>query len=474
MCTVAKKKDTKLKAKSKPKPQAPPPAAPSISAYRKVHTEDQEQDMMASIFSSMDQFATRTAPSTRKRKPEPERYHASPAHSNGKARSRTGGYERGDYYTDGDTSSDGPVEAFPSEPSSDADLDGNLFSPKKKPKIANDSGVIPAIDRMKHFHVGNNSAGEGNNVNSAAEDSFDDIDMDAYMAVDDDDFDDEPQKPSAPVKKEELPEVKFKPPMMSKPDEKKSLDATPAWLSVYDSLSVTKDDTLGSLASSSKSAGGSKATVLEDDGSFRFFWQDYLEHEGRLYFTGKTQDKKTNAWISCCVTVENLERNLFVLPRERRVEEDETGELYETDVKPDMDDVYDDFDRVRKKAGIKSWRAKYVKRRYAFGERDVPRDETDWLKVVYGFDGKEIIPQPDFCSYQYTEPQISANVSSPNFARIFGTNTSAFELLVLKRKIMGPCWLQIKKPVLDHKGVSYVVAIFSLNTHSRTESGFVV
>lgn len=34
-----------------------------------------------------------------------------------------------------------------------------------------------------------------------------------------------------------------------------------------------------------------------------------------------------------------------------------------------------------------------------------------------------------------------------------GTNTSAFELLVLKRKIMGPCWLQIKKPHMDHKGV---------------------
>lgn len=51
------------------------------------------------------------------------------------------------------------------------------------------------------------------------------------------------------------------------------------------------------------------------------------------------------------------------------------------------------------------------------------------------------------------EPQIPANVSSPTFSRIFGTNTSAFELLVLKRKIMGPCWLQIKKPHVEYKGV---------------------
>ena len=59
----------------------------------------------------------------------------------------------------------------------------------------------------------------------------------------------------------------------------------------------------------------------------------------------------------------------------------------ETDVVPSLTDVYADFDRVRKKAGIKSWKAKFVKRKYAFGERDVPRRETQWLKVVYGFNG---------------------------------------------------------------------------------------
>ena len=40
-----------------------------------------------------------------------------------------------------------------------------------------------------------------------------------------------------------------------------------------------------------------------------------------------------------------------------------------------------------------------------------------------------------------------------------GTSTSAFELLVLKSKIMGPCWLQIKKPQMDHKGVRTSVVV---------------
>ena len=57
-------------------------------------------------------------------------------------------------------------------------------------------------------------------------------------------------------------------------------------------------------------------------------------------------------------------------------------------------------------------------------------------------------------AYHGTEPQLPNHGSSPTFSRIFGTNTSAFELLVLKRKIMGPCWLQIKHPEIDNKGVS--------------------
>ena len=54
---------------------------------------------------------------------------------------------------------------------------------------------------------------------------------------------------------------------------------------------------------------------------------------------------------------------------------------------------------------------------------------------------------------ELTEPQLADNLCTPNIARVFGTKTSAFELLVLKRKIMGPCWLEIKKPEVKHNGV---------------------
>ena len=51
-----------------------------------------------------------------------------------------------------------------------------------------------------------------------------------------------------------------------------------------------------------------------------------------------------------------------------------------------MKDVSDSFDQVQKKAGIKGWKAKFVKRKYALEEADVPK-ESPWLKVIYSFDG---------------------------------------------------------------------------------------
>lgn len=51
-------------------------------------------------------------------------------------------------------------------------------------------------------------------------------------------------------------------------------------------------------------------------------------------------------------------------------------------------------------------------------------------------------------------PVVPMNACSQNIAQIFGTNTTAFKLLVLKGKFMGPCWIQIKQPEVDTKGVA--------------------
>lgn len=44
------------------------------------------------------------------------------------------------------------------------------------------------------------------------------------------------------------------------------------------------------------------------------------------------------------------------------------------------------------------------------------------------------------------EPALPVGLTSENIAHVFGAQTSAFELFIMKRKIMGPCWLRVEKP----------------------------
>ncbi|KAF5385769.1 hypothetical protein D9615_002206 [Tricholomella constricta] len=416
-----KKKGKADTQKAKPRRRAPSPsAAPSISAYRPKVSAEEENDFMNSLLGAMDTATTSasaiTSKVSRKRKPSPEddfTDHSSPTSYNPRS------YRRRPSPVD--TSSDGPLDDGMPEPPSD----DFYMSPKKKVRIASSGATTPAITRLAQLEV-------NSDYDPSSDMSFDDLDMDAFMDVDDEDFE---TKPSVKV---EPREVKLG--RQPKAGPSVDLDCKPSWLSVYDALTVAEPDTLGPLNSTSASSSSpNKVSVLEPDGSLRFFWLDYLEQEGKLYFVGKLKDKVSGAWLSCCVTIEGIQRNLFVLPREKRVEADEDGNMHDTDVIPTHQDVHGDFEMIRKQVGVKSWKGKFVKRKYAFGEKDVPRGESQWLKVVYDFSG----------------PQIPMNACSPNIAQIFGTSTSAFETLVLKRKIMGPCWLEIKNPQVEHKGISW-------------------
>lgn len=110
-------------------------------------------------------------------------------------------------------------------------------------------------------------------------------------------------------------------------------------------------------------------------------------------------------------------------------------------------DVYQEFDSLRSKHGVEEWAAKFVNRKYAFEDHTVEHGESEWMKVVYGFD----------------QPEIPAGTTGATFSHVFGGNTSAFELLVLKRRIMGPCWLKITGAELSAKAASWAKIEFTVS-----------
>jgi len=62
-----------------------------------------------------------------------------------------------------------------------------------------------------------------------------------------------------------------------------------------------------------------QATDLMVEQRLKFYWLDYLEQDGLVHLLGKTFDRSSDKYVSCCVTITGIQRNLFILPRERRL-----------------------------------------------------------------------------------------------------------------------------------------------------------
>lgn len=200
-------------------------------------------------------------------------------------------------------------------------------------------------------------------------------------------------KPEPVVAKADV-EVKPRPVM---PNGKPLAAGAAHWSSVQESLVPQKASELDEVKAA---VGLVKAdNVLEADGGLRMFWLDFMEQDGVVHLVGKVLDRQSGKYVSACVSVNGIKRNLFVKPRAKRFCEfpshrsatDATAAGFETDIEVTKTDVFQDFDTVRRKAGIEEWASKFVNRKYAFEDQTVEKGESEWLKVVYGFD-RELHP----------------------------------------------------------------------------------
>ncbi|KAM3592904.1 uncharacterized protein V6R79_001516 [Siganus canaliculatus] len=172
---------------------------------------------------------------------------------------------------------------------------------------------------------------------------------------------------------------------------------------------------------------------------FRFFWLDAFEEPfsqpGVVYLFGKVWIESAKSHVSCCVTVKNIERTMYLLPREYKVNT-KTGQVSDTPV--GMMDVYQEFNDLSEKFKIMKFKSKKVEKNYAFEIPDVP-SQSEYLEVRYS---------ADF-------PALPSDLKGATFSHVFGTNTSSLEHFLLNRKIKGPCWLDIKTPQLMNQPVSW-------------------
>ncbi|XP_067896670.1 DNA polymerase alpha catalytic subunit [Heterodontus francisci] len=181
-------------------------------------------------------------------------------------------------------------------------------------------------------------------------------------------------------------------------------------------------------------------TGSEGEQVFRFYWVDAYEDQyhqpGVVYLFGKVWIESAKTHVSCCVAVRNIERTIYLLPRETRINL-KTGKDTETPVA--MLDVYQEFsEAISEKYKIMKFKSKKVERKYAFEIPDVP-ENCQYLEVKYAAD----------------LPPLPSDLKGETFSHVFGTNTSSLELLLLNRKIKGPSWLELKAPQLPDKSMSW-------------------
>ncbi len=224
-------------------------------------------------------------------------------------------------------------------------------------------------------------------------------------------------------------------------------------------------------------------TVMEVDGEkedrhppprsyLDMYWLDAAERQGIIYLYGKVKvpienhgkDKTKKEereethqpkflYQSCCVTVSNNERNLFILPRlhQTTTTSDSTNTNAQAnnsdndDEKPQdvqerhsIGDVYNEIKSILTPSCIPqvqgaNWKAKPVTRSYAFEDPAIPRGECQYLKVVY--DGKYPVPERDVCVH-----------GGKTFEKILGAGASNLENFLIKRQLMGPGWVRVYNP----------------------------
>ncbi|KAF5303013.1 hypothetical protein FQR65_LT08342 [Abscondita terminalis] len=158
---------------------------------------------------------------------------------------------------------------------------------------------------------------------------------------------------------------------------------------------------------------------------FRFFWWDAYENAfkrpGEIFLFGKTYCESVKSYVSCCVTIQNVERKIYLLPRTHVLD------LYRepTETAVGMIDVYHEFNNnYAPRLSLQSFKSRKVIKNYCF-DAEVPA-ESEYLEIRYS--GKSPRLDEDICLG-----------GGKTFSKVFGSKSSFLEIFLLERKIKGPC-----------------------------------
>ncbi|XP_040279637.1 DNA polymerase alpha catalytic subunit isoform X2 [Bufo bufo] len=306
------------------------------------------------------------------------------------------------------------------------------------PKVASYAST-KKIELKQEPHCSSASTDKNGDVVKLEETSKD---GDGMVDFDDGDFDEPMEEENSDIKGDISTTVKVEPDI--KKEVKEEMDKKPCIGSTFygESSWDRMPDEAETFTNEIQVDSSLLPLVTSEDGDqvFRFYWLDAYEDQynqpGVVYLFGKVWIESAETYVSCCVSVKNIERTVYLLPRETRIQLPSGKDSGDPVT---MMNVYQEFsDSIADKFKIMKFKSKKVEKNYAFEIPDVPTS-SEYLEVRYAAD----------------LPQLPQDLKGETFSHVFGTNTSSLELFLLSRKIKGPSWLEIKSPQLNSQPISW-------------------
>uniref|UniRef100_A0A5S6Q974 DNA polymerase n=1 Tax=Trichuris muris TaxID=70415 RepID=A0A5S6Q974_TRIMR len=155
------------------------------------------------------------------------------------------------------------------------------------------------------------------------------------------------------------------------------------------------------------------ATMIDDQMTVEVHYldavEDPLKHPGYVFIFGKVFNRKSETWTNCCVTVTDILRRIWLLPR------DING------VPCQLQQVYDELSGIMERMHVPEFKVKKVTKKFWLRGGSLP-NEADYLEVRYPF----------------SFPPLASTLSGKTFSAVVGESGSALELLILERGLKGP------------------------------------
>lgn len=151
---------------------------------------------------------------------------------------------------------------------------------------------------------------------------------------------------------------------------------------------------------------------------FKFFWWEACQDKvpGTVYLFGKAFVNETSSFTTCCVSIHNVKKTLYLLPR-NHLKSDSTKTV-------ELSHILEEVKQLMKLFQIPKVEVKLIDKKCTFEHK--LNEYNKYVQIKY----------PACC-------KITKLGEGETFSRSFHENLNCVEILLLERQINGPCWLEV-------------------------------